>query len=109
MRELKPGRRKGNQDARERGSKGEFTSKTTAEGKKQGPEGTHPAQGTSISHRNACCSCSRPRLHSVYSQLSAKGSLSTEVKSYPISIKTLVMAPILPQVQILTGSHLPQG
>lgn len=37
-----------------------------------------------------------------------KGSLSTEVKSYPISIQILVMAPILPQVQILTGSHLPQ-
>lgn len=70
-------------------------------------EPTRP--GTSISHPNPVLPA--VTYGSFQSTLSRqpKGSLSTYVKSYPLSVQNLVMAPILPRVQILTGSHIPRA
>lgn len=69
----------------------------------------HPGRGTSISHLNHCSSCSHLWPHSVYSHPSARGISEHLSQITPLLCTESCHVSQLPQVQSLTGSHIPQG
>lgn len=117
MGELKPGRTRGNQEAGERGSRREFTRKTTQQmGGREAQGGKPPAQGSSIpclddrspcSHLQSPVAPPSPHAASVYSQLSATGTLwapkSNHTPSLFIVLSWLPSSPEYKFPQVPTG------